>query len=155
MTSTMPVAAPRSPRATWPPNWDRNDPNLATAWALDHSVTTAETAARRRRCLDGEFAKIDEEWSLSDCSANAGRGKAAARAPKATSVVSAVALRTAQQEAERLLHERQAAAGQGCRGPPAPYHRWRGHDDDGSTDGDSGAAGQGGRAYEVIVRYRV
>ena len=138
------------------PEWVHNDPDLAAVWALDRSVTITETAARRRRRLDGELAKIGEEWSLSDCSANAGHGKATARAPKATSAVAAAALRTAQQEAERLLREQQAASGQCCRGPPAPYRRWRddGNDDDG-TDGDGGAAGQGGHAYEVVVRYRV
>ena len=91
----------------------RNDPDLAAAWALDRSFTTAETAARRRRLLYDELAKIGEEWSLSDCSTNAGRGKAAARAPQATSAVATTALRTVQQEAERLLHEWQTTAGQG------------------------------------------
>ena len=66
------------------------------------------------------------------------------------------ALRTAQQEAERLFRERQVAAGQGCRGPPAPFRRWREHDDDDyGTDGDGGAAGLGGHAYEVVVQNRV
>lgn len=54
---------------------------------------------------------------------------------------------------ERLLRERQAAAEQGCRGPPAPYHRWR--DDDDVTDGDDIAAGQRGHVYEVVVRYKL
>ena len=94
-----------------PPEWVPNALDLAAAWALDRSVTTAETADRRCRRLDGELAKIGEEWSLSDCSANAGRGKAAARAPKATSAVAAAALRTAQQEAERLLRECNVAVG--------------------------------------------
>ena len=79
-----------------PPEWVPNDLDLAAAWALDRSVTTTETAARRRRRLDGELAKIGEEWSLSDYSANAGRGKTAARAPKATSAVVAAALRIVQ-----------------------------------------------------------
>lgn len=60
------------------------------------------------------------------------------------------ALRTAQQEAERLLRERRATAGQGYRCPPTPFRRWR---DDGS--GGRGVVGQGGHAYEVVVRYRV
>ena len=50
---------------------------------------------------------------------------------------------TAKEEVERLLRERQAVAGQGCRGPPAPYHSWR--DDGDGTDGDDIAVGQGGR----------
>ena len=65
--------------------------------------------------------------------------------------VVAAALRTTQQEAKWLLREQQAAVGQGCCGPPASYRRWR---DDG-TDRDGGAAGQGGHAYKVVVRYRV
>ena len=93
------------------PDWVGNDPDLTATWALDLSVTNTETVARRRRCLDGELAKIGEEWSLSDCSANAGRGKVAARAPKAQSIVSMASLHTMQQEVERLLRERQAAIG--------------------------------------------
>ncbi|XBI14437.1 hypothetical protein VPH35_141016 [Triticum aestivum] len=85
-------------------DWVRNDPDLACACALDDSVTTAET--RRRHRLDSELTKISVEGSLSDCSANAGRGKATARASKAMSAVAAAALRTTQQEAERLLRER-------------------------------------------------
>lgn len=61
------------------PEWVHNDPDLPAAWALDCSVTIVETAANHR--LDGKLAKIGEEWSLGDCFANAGRGKAAARAP--------------------------------------------------------------------------
>ncbi|XBJ19861.1 hypothetical protein VPH35_010783 [Triticum aestivum] len=52
--------------------WVRNNPDLAMAWALDRSVTTAETAARRRRHLDSELAKISKEWSLSNYPAGAG-----------------------------------------------------------------------------------
>ena len=36
--------------------WVRNDPDLAVVWALDRSVTTAETAARRRHRLYDELA---------------------------------------------------------------------------------------------------
>lgn len=52
----------------------------------------------------------------------------------------------AQEEVDRLLFERQVAAGQGCPGGPAPFRRRRDDagDDDG-TDGDSNAAGQAGR----------
>lgn len=61
----------------------------------------------------------------------------------------------AQQKAERLLCKRQAATGQGCRGSPASFSRWRDHNNDdhndGDTDEDSGAARQGGYAYEVVV----
>ena len=42
-------------------DWVRSDPDPATAWTLDHSVTTAETAGRRRSRLDSELAKIGEE----------------------------------------------------------------------------------------------
>ena len=71
-------------------------------------MTTVETAVRRRRRLNSELDKISEEWSLSDCSANAGRDKATARAPKASSAVAAAALHTMQQEAEWPLREWQA-----------------------------------------------
>ena len=122
---------------------------------LGRFVSTTETATRRCRRLDGELAKIGEEWSLSDCSANAGHGKAAARAPKATLAVAAVALCMVQQEAERLLHDQQVADGQGCRDPPAPFHNWRDHDDDDGTDGDGSVVGQGSHACVVVVRYRI
>lgn len=69
------------------------DPDLAAAWALDRSVTTAETATRPRRRLDGEFAKIGKEWFLSESSVNAGKSKAAARAPQVLSALAAAALR--------------------------------------------------------------
>ena len=73
------------------------------AWPLDRSITTAETAARRPYRLDDELSMICEKWSLSNFSANAGKGKAVVRAPSA---VVKPALRTAQQEAKRLLRER-------------------------------------------------
>ena len=87
------------------PDWVRNDPDLAAAWALDRSVTTAETADRRCRRLDGKLTKIGEEWSLSDCSANAGRGKATARASKAMSAVAAAGTPHDAARAGRLLHD--------------------------------------------------
>lgn len=71
----------------------RNDPDLAAAWAFDHSVTTVEMVVRCRHRVDGELSKIGEEWSLSDSFTNVGRGKAAARAPRAPSALAAVALR--------------------------------------------------------------
>ena len=37
---------------------------------------TMEMAARHRRLLDEELAKINQEWLLSDTSATANRGKA-------------------------------------------------------------------------------
>lgn len=49
--------------------------NLADAWARDRSLTNVETAPRRCRCLDGDLAKISEEWSLSGTSAAASRDK--------------------------------------------------------------------------------
>ena len=69
------------------------------------------------------------------------------------SVVVLTALRKVQQEAERLLCERQAAAGQGCRASRTPFLRWRDHDD--GMDGEASAAGQGGHMYEVVVWYGV
>ncbi|KAE8776729.1 Importin subunit beta-1 [Hordeum vulgare] len=45
------------------PEWFRNDPDLAVALALYHSVTTTATvtAAKRHRRLDGELTKISKE----------------------------------------------------------------------------------------------
>ena len=71
--------------------------------APDCFVSTSEMDARRRRRLDSELTKNGDEWSLSKCSTSTGCDKAVARASKATSAVAAAALRTAQQEAERLL----------------------------------------------------
>lgn len=48
------------------PAWVRNNPDLAAAWALDRPVTTVQTAARRRRRLDSELAKIGKECLLSN-----------------------------------------------------------------------------------------
>lgn len=47
--------------------------------------------------------------------------KITTRAPQASSALDAVALHTALDEADRLLREHQAAAGQGCRGGAAPF----------------------------------
>ena len=44
--------------------WVRNDPYLAVVGPLSCSITTVETAVKRRRRLDGELPKIGEEWSL-------------------------------------------------------------------------------------------
>ena len=38
------------------PDWVRNDPDLALAWVLDRSVTTAEATTRRRCRLYDELA---------------------------------------------------------------------------------------------------
>lgn len=46
--------------------------------------------------------------------------------------------------------ERQSAANQGCRGPYAPFHNWKDHDNDGSG---RGPAGLEDHAYDVVVRY--
>ncbi|XP_048541194.1 uncharacterized protein LOC125520342 [Triticum urartu] len=61
---------------------------------------------------------------------------------------------TTQEEVQWLLHDRQTAVGQGCRGGPTPYHRRRDDDDDngGGMYGDGGTAGQGSHAYKVVVR---
>ena len=83
-----------SAKSDMAPDWVRNDPDLTSASTLDHSITTAETVARRRRRLDSKPAKIDEEWSLSADPANAGRDKAAARALHAPLAVVAAALCT-------------------------------------------------------------
>lgn len=86
-------------------------PDFTATWALDRSVTTLETAARHRRRLHGKLAKIGEEWSLNDGSANAGHDMATAKAQKALSAETAVALHAVQQEAERLLCKRHTTAG--------------------------------------------
>ena len=91
------------------PEWARNDPDHASVWALDRFVTTVETGARRRHRLEGELAKIGEEWSLSETAAAAGRGKEGQGD-------------RVQEEAEQLLRECQVAAKQGCR-DPAPFRR--------------------------------
>ncbi|KAE8779511.1 Importin subunit beta-1 [Hordeum vulgare] len=103
------------------PKWVHNDTDLAAVWALYRPVTTAKMTARRRRFLDGELAELGEEWSLSDGSANAGRDKTAAKVPEATPSLAATEHHMMQQEAEGLLHEREAAVGQGCRGPRASF----------------------------------
>ncbi|KAE8808842.1 Importin subunit beta-1 [Hordeum vulgare] len=129
------------------PEWVRNDPDLAAPWALDRFVTTAETAARRRRRLDGELTKISEEWPL--CSANVGRGKTATRALNATLVVASAALRTAQQQ--WVLREQQTTARKGCRDTSVSFRHWRDDDDD-DIDRDDGVGEQGDHVYEVVVR---
>jgi hypothetical protein len=106
------------------PNWVRNNPDLAAAWALDRFVASTKTAARRRR-LDGELAKIGEEWSLSDSSANPSRARMPSVLPQVPSTLAATALCTAQEKAKRLIHEGQVAAGQECCGPPVPFRCWR------------------------------
>ena len=66
-----------------------------------------------------------------------------------------MALQSTKQEAERLRLEQQAAVGQGCCDPSKALLSWRDDDDNGgATDDYEGAAGQGGHAYEVVVRYR-
>ncbi|KAE8810005.1 hypothetical protein D1007_13325 [Hordeum vulgare] len=94
-------------------------------------VTTTETAARGQRRLDKELIKIGEEELLNDCSANAVR---------MSSTLAAVVLRSAHRETEWLLHERQAAAGQGCRGPLTPFRHWRDDYDDDDIEVDGSAA---------------
>jgi len=88
---------------------------------FDRSVTTTETVVRHRRRLDGELTKICEEWSINDTSANSSRGKATARAPWPRAVFAITALYMVEEQADRLLWERQAAAGQGYRSGPSPY----------------------------------
>ena len=60
-------------------------------------MTTMETGMRRLRCLDGEFAKIDEEWSLSETNAAAvGSGSGKDKAPQPLLVFATTVLYTAQ-----------------------------------------------------------
>ncbi|KAE8790536.1 Importin subunit beta-1 [Hordeum vulgare] len=75
------------------PEWVNNDPDLTAAWELHRSGAIVKTATTRHCRLDGELAKIGEEWPLSNCSANSSRDKAADTAPKATSSVAVAALR--------------------------------------------------------------
>lgn len=77
------------------PSLVREDPDTAEAWAHEWSTTNTETAALRRRRLDGELARIGEEWSLSNTFIVVGRGNAAAKAPRPGSAFAAAALRTA------------------------------------------------------------
>ncbi|KAE8778984.1 Importin subunit beta-1 [Hordeum vulgare] len=63
------------PKTDVAPKWIHNNLDLATAWALDRSISTIEAAAKRRRRLHDEMAKIGKEWFLSACFANDSRGK--------------------------------------------------------------------------------
>ncbi|KAE8793073.1 hypothetical protein D1007_32281 [Hordeum vulgare] len=67
--------------------WVRNDLDFTDARVLDRSLTTTETDSRHRHRFDDELAKIAEGWSLSDCYANAGRGKFVAKVPSVLSAV--------------------------------------------------------------------
>lgn len=121
------------------PEWICNDLELATAWALDHSITITETAARRHHRLDGELAKIGEEWSLSDCSTNAGAvGSGQGGPPHRTTGGGAAPPRATVSRRTRLSR------------PSGAFRRCRDNDDDENTDGNCGAACQGGHAYEVV-----
>lgn len=62
---------------------------------------------------------------------NTGKVKTTAKPLPMPSALAGAALRTAQEEAERLCHEWQAASEQGCRGPLKALRRWRDDDDDG------------------------
>lgn len=56
------------------------------------------------------------------------------------------------EQVEKIIRERLAAAGKPyCN--PAPYRRLKPDSDD--VDGDGGAAGRAGMAYEVTIKYRV
>lgn len=110
MSGATPPGAPRSPSRTRH-RMGPQRPRPRRAWSLDRSITTSETLARHHYRLDGKLAKIDEEWSLSDSSAYAGRGKDVSMAPSAPSALVAAALHDMHEEAERLLREGQAVAG--------------------------------------------
>ncbi|KAE8818801.1 Importin subunit beta-1 [Hordeum vulgare] len=56
--------------------WVSNDLDLVAVWVLDYSVSTVETAARRRHRVDVELTEIGDKWTLSNCFANANRDKA-------------------------------------------------------------------------------
>ena len=83
-------------------------------------MITAETTVRQRLRLDGELAKIGEGWYRSETDAAAG-GSGKAKAPRMGLVTEAI--RTTQEEAERLHCERQAAAEQGRRTLASLYRR--------------------------------
>ena len=76
---------------------------MAYAWALDRSVTKSEMAKRHLRLLDGEMARYGEEWSLAEIAAAANDRRPL---PQPTSSMAVAALRTAQEEAERIIRER-------------------------------------------------
>lgn len=97
-------------------------------------MATAKTLVQRLRRLNGKLAKIGEKWTLGETDdvvvtavTNAtGKGKGKAARPSA---VLAAAFRTAQEETERLLHERQSTVTQGCCAP-TPFRRWKNHSDE-------------------------
>ncbi|KAE8768636.1 Importin subunit beta-1 [Hordeum vulgare] len=68
------------------PDWVRNDPGLVVALTLDHSLTTAETAAKHRCLLDSELAKIGDDWSLRAIGGGAAPPRAIAEALRCRSV---------------------------------------------------------------------
>lgn len=79
------------------------------------------------------------------------KGKTRARRTGAAPVLRAAV------EAERLRRERHAVVNQRFRGPYAPFHHWKDHnDDDSEGDGmnDDGVfARYGGHVYKVTVMY--
>jgi hypothetical protein len=89
------------------------DPDLAYAWALDHSLMTSETSKHRLRRRDGEMARYGEEWSLARIPATTNNDASNGRRPlpQPTSSVVAAALCMVQVEAERIIPKHQAAAG--------------------------------------------
>lgn len=64
--------------------------------AHDRLVTTTETAARRMRHLDGELAKIGEEWPMSETAASANTAcRSKGKTPRPSSALATADLRTA------------------------------------------------------------
>ena len=118
-------------------------------------MTTSETAKRRLCHLDIKMARYNEEWSIVDIDA-ANDASSNDRHPlaKPMSLMAVVALRTTQEEAERIIRGRQAAARKPCH--DAATFRHPKHDDNagsGVDDGGGAACQPKGMAYEITVTY--
>lgn len=81
------------------------DPELATAWVIDWSKTTPEMSKLCR--LDEEMLKYDGEWSLSETTIFAASGKSRHPSPLPTAAMVATTLHAVQEEAGRIIRERQ------------------------------------------------
>ena len=118
--------------------------STSTKWKLDRSVTAAEMAVRRRRHLDGKLAKIVAAQRLLR-ERRSWQGRCQGFVGHVVSGRSGLRYGAT---GGKAAPPRAA----GCRGPPAPFCRWRDHHHHDDTDVDGGVAGQGGHAYEDLYR---